>query len=147
MDGAHSVLHMALQQLNVEPFVLVAHSWATLAALELALLVPEQIRRLVLLSGYYFPTLRLDVSRRPAGTVRCRRCDALHDFCARGPGNIELDDKGDVCSSNRAPTIPACPRSRNAPAAVSTEGERRRCCLHDSFCCRPPPSVSDRRGA
>jgi len=37
------------------------HSWGTLVALALALDHPEAVRGLVLLSGYYFPTGRLDV--------------------------------------------------------------------------------------
>jgi pimeloyl-ACP methyl ester carboxylesterase len=38
------------------------HSWATLVALELALLDSSAVRKLVLVSGYYFPTARLDIA-------------------------------------------------------------------------------------
>jgi pimeloyl-ACP methyl ester carboxylesterase len=41
--------------------VIVGHSWGTLVALEMALRDPDRTAGLVLLSGYYFPTLRLDV--------------------------------------------------------------------------------------
>jgi mandelate racemase len=41
--------------------VVVGHSWGTLVALPLALDHPEAVSGLVLLSGYYHPTLRADV--------------------------------------------------------------------------------------
>ncbi len=43
-----------------------AHSWGTLVAVGLGLEYPEAVRSLVLLSGYYFPSLRLDV---PAAAI------------------------------------------------------------------------------
>lgn len=55
------LLHEALLQLGVESATVVGHSWGTLVALALALEHPQQVARLVLLSGYYYPTLRLDV--------------------------------------------------------------------------------------
>lgn len=58
---AHAIAS-ALDQLSVEPAIVLAHSWATLVALELALRSPQSVRRLVLVSGYYFPTVRLDVA-------------------------------------------------------------------------------------
>jgi pimeloyl-ACP methyl ester carboxylesterase len=56
-----ALLHKALQQLGVEQPIVVGHSWGALVALALALDYPAEVRSLVLLSGYYFPTLRLDV--------------------------------------------------------------------------------------
>src|SRR5690242_10534422 len=41
--------------------VVVGHSWGTLVALALALDHPEAVSGLILLSGYYHPTLRADV--------------------------------------------------------------------------------------
>jgi pimeloyl-ACP methyl ester carboxylesterase len=55
------LLHKALQRLHVERPIVVGHSWGTLVALALALDYPAYVHRLVLLSGYYFPTVRLDV--------------------------------------------------------------------------------------
>lgn len=55
------LLHKALIQLGVERPVVLGHSWGTLVALSLALEHPEYVRSLVLLSGYYYPTPRLDV--------------------------------------------------------------------------------------
>lgn len=51
----------ALAQLGVVRPTVVAHSWGTLVALALALDHPQDVARLVLLAGYYFPSLRLDV--------------------------------------------------------------------------------------
>ena len=50
----------ALRKLGVGLIVL-GHSWGTQVALSLALEYPSYVQSLVLLSGYYFPTLRLDV--------------------------------------------------------------------------------------
>ncbi|HYD82046.1 MAG TPA: alpha/beta hydrolase [Paucimonas sp.] len=55
------LLHHALQRLGIERAAIVAHSWGTLVALQLALKYPSAVHGLVLLSGYYFPTVRLDV--------------------------------------------------------------------------------------
>jgi pimeloyl-ACP methyl ester carboxylesterase len=55
------LLHKALQHLHVERPIVVGHSWGTLVALSLALSYPAYVHSLVLLSGYYFPTVRLDV--------------------------------------------------------------------------------------
>ena len=56
-----ALLHKALQQLGIERPIVVAHSWGTLVAISLALEQPQFVRSLVLLSGYYYPTPRLDV--------------------------------------------------------------------------------------
>ena len=50
----------ALGLLNVEDATLVGHSFGTLVALELALKDPGRVASLALLSGYYYPSLRLD---------------------------------------------------------------------------------------
>lgn len=54
------LLHEALRRLGVERPIVVGHSWGTLVALALALEHPADVRGLVLASGYYFPTFRLD---------------------------------------------------------------------------------------
>jgi len=54
------LLHKALKRLGVERPVVVGHSWGTLVALALAIRHPGDTAGLVLLSGYYFPTFRLD---------------------------------------------------------------------------------------
>lgn len=55
------LLHKALQRLHVERPIVVGHSWGTLVAVAMALDYPTYVQRLVLLSGYYFPTVRFDV--------------------------------------------------------------------------------------
>src|SRR3954466_2194140 len=58
---AHATLfEHALQQLGVEHAIVLGHSWGTMVAVSLALQSPSLVRSLVLLSGYYFPTARMD---------------------------------------------------------------------------------------
>jgi pimeloyl-ACP methyl ester carboxylesterase len=54
------LLHHALQEIGVDSALVVGHSWGTMVALAMALEVPDFVRGLVLLSGYYYPSLRLD---------------------------------------------------------------------------------------
>lgn len=54
------LIHKALQELGVEQAIVLGHSWGTLVALSMALEFPDDVRALVLLSGYYYPSLRLD---------------------------------------------------------------------------------------
>jgi pimeloyl-ACP methyl ester carboxylesterase len=56
------LLHKALQQIGVDNPVVVGHSWGTLVALSMALEFPQDVRGLVLMSGYYYPSVRLDVT-------------------------------------------------------------------------------------
>ncbi len=51
---------MVRGRLDVRRPVVVGHSWGTLVALAFAVRHPADTAGLVLLSGYYFPTLRLD---------------------------------------------------------------------------------------
>lgn len=60
-DAQADVLKKALEQLGVTQPVVVGHSWGTLVALAMATRHPEFVKSLVLVSGYYFPSLRLDV--------------------------------------------------------------------------------------
>lgn len=54
------LLARACRMLGVEDPVVVGHSWGTQVALALALEPESDARGLVLVSGYYFPTLRID---------------------------------------------------------------------------------------
>src|SRR6266850_2604911 len=63
------LIHKALIQLDVEQAIVVGHSWGTLVALSLALDHPADVRGLVLISGYYFPTLRADVLASSAPVI------------------------------------------------------------------------------
>lgn len=55
------LLAAALRRLGIEQMTVLGHSWGTLVAIALAHAYPERVRKLVLVSGYYFPTPRLDV--------------------------------------------------------------------------------------
>jgi pimeloyl-ACP methyl ester carboxylesterase len=63
------LLHKALSGLGVERPVVVGHSWGAIVALALAQRHQAQIAGLVLLSGYYFWTLRPDTLRVVAGAL------------------------------------------------------------------------------
>src|SRR5215212_11806897 len=54
------LVHRALVRLGAERAVVVGHSLGTVVALELALRHPSSVAALALLSGYYFPTARVD---------------------------------------------------------------------------------------
>lgn len=60
-DAQARLLHHALQELKIDSAIVLGHSWGTMVALAMGLQVPDAVRGLVLLSGYYYPTLRLDV--------------------------------------------------------------------------------------
>jgi pimeloyl-ACP methyl ester carboxylesterase len=57
-----ALLHEALLGLDVRQPVVVGHSWGTLVALALALRDAADVAGLVVLSGYYFPTVRADAA-------------------------------------------------------------------------------------
>lgn len=52
----------AMRLLDLGPAIVVGHSWGSIVACELALQWPAQVRRLVLLSGFYYPQARMDVA-------------------------------------------------------------------------------------
>lgn len=60
-DKQAALLHRALEQIGVESAIVVGHSWGTMVALAMGLQQPDVVRGLVLLSGYYYPSMRLDV--------------------------------------------------------------------------------------
>lgn len=59
-EQAH-LLRRAFARLGLERPVVVGHSWGSMVALAMALDDPDAVGGLVLLSGYYKPTARLDV--------------------------------------------------------------------------------------
>ena len=54
------LLYKALQQMGIEQPIVLGHSWGSLVALAMALEFPNDVRALVLMSGYYYPSLRLN---------------------------------------------------------------------------------------
>ncbi|CAA2101836.1 Haloalkane dehalogenase 2 [Methylobacterium bullatum] len=58
---AHASLYgKALERLGVSRAIVLGHSWGSLVAVALALQSPGLVRGLVLASGYFYPTLRMD---------------------------------------------------------------------------------------
>ncbi len=55
------LMHLVLRHLGADQYLVLAHSWGTLVALQMALQAPDKVRGLLLLSGYYYPGARLDV--------------------------------------------------------------------------------------
>jgi pimeloyl-ACP methyl ester carboxylesterase len=55
------LLSWAFARLGLERPIVVGHSWGTLVALALALEQPASVAGLVLISGYYYPTERVDI--------------------------------------------------------------------------------------
>jgi len=55
------LLRGALVVLGINRPIVLGHSWGAAVALALALNHPDDVKGLVLLSGYYYPTLRADV--------------------------------------------------------------------------------------
>ena len=61
-DAQAALLQKTFATLGIEQPIVLGHSWGTLVALALALREGANVRQLVLVSGYYFPTVRLDVA-------------------------------------------------------------------------------------
>jgi len=59
-EAQADLVHAALGALDATPAVVLGHSWGASLALALALRHPEDVRALVLASGYYYPTVRPD---------------------------------------------------------------------------------------
>ncbi|WP_309244031.1 alpha/beta fold hydrolase, partial [Caballeronia sp. EK] len=56
------LFHQAFNALNLQSPVVLGHSWGTLVALDLAVEFPANVRGLMLVSGYYYPSARLDAA-------------------------------------------------------------------------------------
>ena len=60
-EAQADLIHRALVELDATPAVVLGHSWGTLVATALALNHPASVKALVLASGYFYPTARIDV--------------------------------------------------------------------------------------
>jgi pimeloyl-ACP methyl ester carboxylesterase len=59
-DAQARLLLQALRALGVQRPIVLGHSWGSMVAMAMALDAPETVRALVLVAGYYTPSLRLD---------------------------------------------------------------------------------------
>ena len=62
-------IHEALRQLRATPAVMLGHSLGTLVAAALALKYEASVKALVLASGYFYPTARVDVAAASGSAV------------------------------------------------------------------------------
>ncbi|MEJ1161733.1 alpha/beta fold hydrolase [Prosthecomicrobium sp. N25] len=60
-DAQAALFKAALTQLGITQSIVVGHSWGCSVAIAMGLRHPEQVKALVLASGYYYPSARLDV--------------------------------------------------------------------------------------
>jgi pimeloyl-ACP methyl ester carboxylesterase len=60
-DAQADLFHAAFRALGIDQAMIMGHSWGTFVALAMALNYPNDVLGLVLASGYYFPSFRLDV--------------------------------------------------------------------------------------
>jgi pimeloyl-ACP methyl ester carboxylesterase len=60
-EAQAALFRRALQHLGVTKALVLGHSWGASVAVAMALEYPDFVRGLVLASGYYYPTARLDV--------------------------------------------------------------------------------------
>ncbi|MGZ9030305.1 MAG: alpha/beta fold hydrolase, partial [Burkholderiaceae bacterium] len=59
-DAQARLLHKALKRLGIRRPVVAGHSLGTQVALSMALQFPDDVRSLALMSGYYYPSMRVD---------------------------------------------------------------------------------------
>lgn len=60
-DAQAALIRAALERLGATPALVLGHSWGASVAMALALEYPRDVKALVLASGYYYPTARMDV--------------------------------------------------------------------------------------
>jgi pimeloyl-ACP methyl ester carboxylesterase len=60
-EAQAELIRQALQQFGISRTIVLGHSWGASVALALALKNPQLVSRLILASGYYYPTARGDV--------------------------------------------------------------------------------------
>jgi pimeloyl-ACP methyl ester carboxylesterase len=61
-DAQADLIHAALEELGATPAIVLGHSWGASVAVALALKHERSVKALVLASGYYYPTARVDVA-------------------------------------------------------------------------------------
>jgi pimeloyl-ACP methyl ester carboxylesterase len=68
-EAQAQLIYKALERLGVTQSIVLGHSWGASVAIAFALQYPDAVRKLVLASGYYYPTLRSDVAVMSAPAV------------------------------------------------------------------------------
>ena len=61
-EAQAELIYKALERLGVSRSIVLGHSWGASVAIAFALQYPDAVRKLVLASGYYYPTLRGDAA-------------------------------------------------------------------------------------
>jgi pimeloyl-ACP methyl ester carboxylesterase len=61
-EAQAALFRKAFERLRIERPIVLGHSWGTQVAVALGLDHPNSVKSLVLLSGYYYPTVRADVA-------------------------------------------------------------------------------------
>ena len=119
------VVHKALAHLNIKQAIVVGHSWGTLVALSLALDHPADVRTLVLLSGYYFPTFRGDaLSSLPNRGPHHWRSAELHGRAVARTCNAISRVPKAFCAGCRTTAFSSGLPERAVTTTISAQGER-----------------------
>jgi pimeloyl-ACP methyl ester carboxylesterase len=84
-----ALLRAMLARLGIERPILFAHSFGTLVALAYALEYPAATRSLVLASGYYFPTARLDVLFMASPAIPHLAAPRAHALAAHAAAGVQ----------------------------------------------------------
>ena len=61
-EAQADLIHRALEELDATPAIVLGHSWGASVAVALAVKYEDSVKALVLASGYYYPTARIDVA-------------------------------------------------------------------------------------
>jgi pimeloyl-ACP methyl ester carboxylesterase len=61
-EAQAKLIHQALETLGATPAIVLGHSWGASVAVALGLKYEDSVKALVLASGYYYPTARVDVA-------------------------------------------------------------------------------------
>ena len=118
----------AFAVLGINRPIVLGHSWGAAVALALGLNHPDAVKALVLLSGYYYPTLRADVLfSAPTAIPILGDLLRLFSLSLHWQGGAAAPAQGNVCPSHRAGTLQEelSPRHVCTPRANSCAESRR----------------------
>ena len=96
-EAQADLIHEALQELDATPAIVLGHSWGASVAVALGLKHEDSVKALVLASGYYYPTARVDVAAASgAGDPDPRRHPSLHAGASPRPHRVAGLDAEDL---------------------------------------------------